>query len=218
MVSDLPITPFCLVIASSNLGKIREFTALLKPLGLQAQPQPVGFEVEETGSSFAANARLKAEAVALVTGQWALADDSGLEVRALDGAPGIHSARYANNDQARIARLLRELDVVNAKQRQAQQALDRAARFTASLAVANPQGTICLEVEGHCEGVILEAARGSGGFGYDPVFYVPQQQQTFAEMDNACKSRLGHRGRAFAQLEPKLRLLLSNLKNSRQPN
>ena len=195
--------PAVLVIASGNAGKVREFGALLADLGLQTQPQPVGLEVDETGTTFAANARLKAQAVALATGQWALADDSGLSVEALGGAPGVHSARYADSDAARIARLLRELAEAGALSPNA-----RGARFSAALALANPNGDIVLEVEGHCPGQILEAPRGEGGFGYDPVFFVPEADLTFAEMPRALKAELGHRGRAFALLKPQLQALL----------
>jgi XTP/dITP diphosphohydrolase len=193
-----------LVIASGNPGKVREFSHLLAGLGLEIRPQPEGLEVEETGSTFAENARLKATAVARATGAWALADDSGLAVEALGGAPGVHSARYADTDAARIARLLKELATAQA----ADPAASRAARFTAALAVADPSGTIHLEVEGICPGTILKAPRGSGGFGYDPVFLVDEAGQTFAEMAKAEKARLGHRGRAFALLDPQLRALL----------
>lgn len=200
--------PLPLVIASGNAGKIREFAALLAELPLAVQPQPPGLEVEETGSTFAANARLKAEAVALACGCWALADDSGLEVSALGGAPGVHSARWAESDTARISRLLAELAAANAERLAAGLPADRSARFSAALAVADPRGRIRLEVEGHCPGAILEAPRGSGGFGYDPVFLVPELGLSFAEMDKATKARVGHRGRAFALLEPELRTLL----------
>ena len=193
-----------LVIASGNPGKVREFSHLLAGLGLEIRPQPEGLEVEETGSTFAENARLKATAVARATGAWALADDSGLAVEALGGAPGVHSARYADTDAARIARLLKELATAQA----ADPAASRAARFTAALAVADPSGTIRLEVEGICPGTILKAPRGSGGFGYDPVFLVDEAGQTFAEMAKAEKARLGHRGRAFTLLDPQLRALL----------
>lgn len=193
-----------LVIASGNPGKVLEFSHLLTALGLEIRPQPEGLEVEETGSTFAENARLKATAVASATGAWALADDSGLAVEALGGAPGVHSARYADTDATRIARLLKELATAQA----ADPAASRAAQFTAALAVADPSGTIRLEVEGICPGTILEAPRGSGGFGYDPVFLVDEAGQTFAEMAKAEKTRLGHRGRAFALLEPQLRALL----------
>jgi XTP/dITP diphosphohydrolase len=189
-----------LVIASGNAGKVREFGHLLAELQLEIRPQPEGLEVEETGASFAANARLKAEAVARATGCWALADDSGLSVSALGGAPGVHSARYADSDEARIARLLRELEGAS----------DRSARFTAALAVADPSGTIRLEVEGICLGEILEEQRGTGGFGYDPVFFVPEAGLTYAEMDKQLKGRIGHRGKAFALLAPRLRKLLGS--------
>ena len=205
-------SPTPLVIASGNAGKIREFAALLADLPLEIRAQPEGLEVEETGATFAENARLKATAVALASGCWALADDSGLAVAALAGEPGVHSARYAASDPERIARLLRELEAATsaiARAAATTTATDRSARFTAALALADPSGAICLEVEGHCPGVILEAPRGAGGFGYDPVFLVPELGQTFAEMDKATKGRIGHRGRAFALLEPGLRQLLA---------
>jgi XTP/dITP diphosphohydrolase len=223
-------SPTPLVIASGNAGKIREFAALLADLPLEIRAQPEGLEVEETGATFGENARLKATAVALASGCWALADDSGLAVAALGGKPGVHSARYAATDAERIARLLRELEAVRAGLGEAAAAgarardpfppgddpltaasviADRSARFTAALALADPSGAIRLEVEGHCPGVILEAPRGAGGFGYDPVFLVPELGQTFAEMDKATKGRIGHRGRAFALLEPGLRQLLA---------
>ncbi|MFZ0409306.1 MAG: non-canonical purine NTP pyrophosphatase [Cyanobium sp.] len=257
--------PTPLVIASGNAGKVREFAHLLADLPLEIRPQPEGLEVEETGTTFAENARLKATAVALATGCWALADDSGLAVDALGGAPGVHSARYAVSDPERIERLLRELAAATgapatiatdtgatdtgATETVATETVAtetgaagtvtpdpaggsrgapasesplppapvgdpavpgprRSARFTAALAVADPSGAIVLEVEGHCPGQILEAPRGSGGFGYDPVFLVPETGLTFAEMDKATKGRIGHRGRAFALLEPELRQLL----------
>ncbi len=187
-----------LVIASGNAGKVREFAHLLAGLDLKIRPQPEGLEVEETGATFAANARLKAEAVARATGCWALADDSGLSVTALGGVPGVHSARYAATDAARIARLLRELAGAS----------DRSARFTAALAVADPSGAIRLEAEGICPGLILEQQRGKGGFGYDPVFFVPDTGLTYAEMNKELKGRIGHRGQAFALLAPQLRELL----------
>jgi len=200
--------PSVLVIASGNAGKIREFAHLLGSLPLELRPQPDGLEVEETGTSFAANARLKAEAVARAMGHWALADDSGLAVAGLGGAPGVHSARYADSDEARIARLLEELEAAGQAAAAEGRPADRRAAFVAALAVADPSGTIRLEVEGRCEGVILEAPRGSGGFGYDPVFFVPEADMSYAEMDRGLKGRLGHRGLAFALLKPRLLELL----------
>ena len=192
-------SPTVLVIASGNAGKVREFSALLADLDLDIRPQPSGMEVEETGHTFAANAALKAAAVARATGCWALADDSGLSVEALGGAPGVQSARYADSDAARIDRLLREL--AGARQRNA--------RFTAALALADPSGTVVLTVEGHCPGTILETPRGEGGFGYDPVFLVPELGLSFAEMDKEQKARVGHRGQAFRALRPRLEALLA---------
>jgi len=192
-----------LVIASGNAGKVREFGQLLEGLGHNIQPQPEGLEVEETGDTFAANARLKAEAVAQATGQWALADDSGLRVDALGGLPGVQSARYAATDVARIERLLQEL-----KEAGAENPASRSARFTAALALANPSAQVVLEVEGHCLGQILTECHGDGGFGYDPIFYVPEVGLTFAEMPKALKASIGHRGRAIASMIPHLSILL----------
>ena len=188
-----------LVIASGNPGKVREFEGLLSDLPLKVQAQPEGLEVEETGSTFSANARIKAIAVAAETGEWALADDSGLSVDALDGAPGVHSARYAPSDPERIARLLRALAVED----------NRSARFCAALCVATADGTVLLEVEGHCKGRITRSPRGNQGFGYDPIFEVNGTEKTFAEMSLLEKKAHGHRGRAFTMLEPRLRQLLS---------
>lgn len=198
MTSDPAAT--VLVIASGNPGKVREFTQLLSGQGVAIRAQPEGLVVEESGTTFAENARLKAEAVARATGCWTLADDSGLSVAALGGAPGVQSARYAPSDAERIARLLRELEGSG----------DRSARFTAALAVADPSGSVRLEVEGTCDGLILDSPRGQGGFGYDPVFLVPSTGLTYAEMDKSLKSRIGHRGRAFQALESRLQALLAS--------
>lgn len=121
----------------------------------------------------------------------------------------MHSARYADTDASRIARLLKELGEADRQRQQQGLPSDRRAAFVAALAVADPSGATRLEVEGRCEGVILEAPRGSGGFGYDPVFFVPEASLSYAEMDKGLKGRIGHRGRAFTQLEPELRELLT---------
>ena len=187
-----------LVIASGNSGKLREFEGLLSGLPLTVKAQPEGLDVEETGSTFTANARIKALAVAAETGEWALADDSGLSVDALGGAPGVHSARYAPSDAERIARLLQALESED----------NRTARFCAALCVAAPDGRLLLEVEGQCKGRITRSPRGDQGFGYDPIFEVDGTQKTFAEMSLKEKKAVGHRGRAFTLLEPRLRQLL----------
>ena len=190
--------PRMLVIASGNQGKIREFQGLLSSLSLEVVAQPDGIDVEETGSTFAANAQIKAEAVAKRTGHWALADDSGLSVEALDGAPGVHSARYAPTDAARIQKLLDALEG-NANRR---------AHFSAALCITDPEGNVLVEVEGRCDGLITTAPRGDQGFGYDPIFEVAGTGRTFAEMALSEKKSHGHRGRAFALLEPKLNQLV----------
>lgn len=189
-----------LVIASGNAGKVLEFQALLRHLPLEIRAQPFGLDVEETGFSFASNARIKAQAVAAATGEWALADDSGLSVKFLDGAPGVHSARYAPTDSERIAKLLNAM----------RPAADRSASFCAALCIAAPDGTVLAEVEGRCEGSITLMPRGDQGFGYDPIFEVNNTGRTFAEMDLATKKHHGHRGKAFTLLEPSLRQLIAS--------
>ncbi|MXW41469.1 MAG: RdgB/HAM1 family non-canonical purine NTP pyrophosphatase [Synechococcus sp. SB0668_bin_15] len=197
-----------LVIASSNTGKLAEFHELLQealPHGaVDVRPQPAGVTVEETGADFLANACLKATAVARFTGAWALADDSGLCVDALDGRPGVHSARYAPSNARRLERLLEEL-----AGRQ-----DRSARFITALALARPDGSIALTSQGISNGHILEAPIGEGGFGYDPLFWVPAVGLSFAQMTPAQKRRHGHRGRAFAGLQPQLAALLRHQADS----
>jgi XTP/dITP diphosphohydrolase len=201
----LPLNPPPrLVIASGNAGKVREFARLLVSMGLDISPMPQDLEVEETGATFAENACLKAVAVAQATGCWALADDSGLEVAALGGAPGVQSARYAATDGDRIERLLKDLARAEQDARKDQREGDRRARFVAALALADPRGQVVVEVEGVCEGTILPAPLGEGGFGYDPVFWVEEAGQSFAQMDPAVKARFSHRGRAFQALKPRL--------------
>ena len=159
--------------------------------------KPQEIEVEETGKTFIENARLKATEVAVATGQWAIADDSGLSVAALNGAPGVFSARYGNSDADRINRVLREMEGKP----------NRRAEFVCAIALSRPDGTIALETEGRCPGRILTEGHGDGGFGYDPIFYVESRGKTFAEMTNAEKERYSHRGIAFEQLMPQLKTL-----------
>ncbi|MBD2529188.1 RdgB/HAM1 family non-canonical purine NTP pyrophosphatase [Nostoc flagelliforme FACHB-838] len=183
-----------LVVATGNPGKLREMQAYLENSGWELTLKPEELEIEETGETFAANACLKASQIAKATGNWAIADDSGLQIDALNGAPGVYSARYATTDSERIARILRELG--NEKNRQAQ--------FVCAVAIARPDGAIVLESEGICRGEILHAPRGNGGFGYDPIFYVQELQLTFAEMTRELKRSISHRGKAFTALLPQL--------------
>ncbi|TAG97792.1 MAG: RdgB/HAM1 family non-canonical purine NTP pyrophosphatase [Oscillatoriales cyanobacterium] len=183
-----------LVVATSNPGKLKEMQVYLQDLGWELQLKPAELEIEETGETFIANACLKASEIAKATGEWSIADDSGLMVDALDGQPGIYSARYGSSDADRISRLLRELGSEQ----------NRGAQFVCAIAIARPDGTIALQVEGICRGEILHSPRGTGGFGYDPIFYVPAQQQTFAEMTPDIKRLYSHRGQAFQSLLPQI--------------
>ncbi|HSM82288.1 MAG TPA: RdgB/HAM1 family non-canonical purine NTP pyrophosphatase [Nodosilinea sp.] len=187
------------IVATGNPGKLKEMQVYLDDLGWQLRLKPEEIDIDETGTTFLANARLKAAGVARALGQWAIADDSGLEVHALGGAPGIYSARYADSDSARIERLLKELADCGDR--------DRSAQFVCALALANPEGDIVLETEGLCPGEILLEPRGTGGFGYDPIFYLPSLGQSFAEMSAAQKDAHSHRGIAFQQLMPALKAL-----------
>ena len=170
---------------------------MLEMVPLEVLPQPAGLEIEETGSTYAANARLKAETVARLTGCWALADDSGLEVDALGDRPGLYSARYAPSDSEKIHRLLHELG----------DSLYRGGRFVSAMALADPDGSIRLQGCGICHGTILREPQGSGG-GYDPIFWVREAGCSYAQMSAHLKSKLGSRGKAARELAPALRQLL----------
>lgn len=191
-----------LVFATRNAGKLRELAALVTPLGLEVVSVPLD-DVDEDRDSFAGNAEKKARAALTRSGLPALADDSGLEVDALGGAPGVHSARYSGHGPAaNNAKLVRELAGVPAAK--------RTARFRCVLALADVRGRLgeqTLTADGTCEGVILEAPRGSGGFGYDPLFLLANGQ-TMAELDHAAKNAISHRGRAMAAIEARLRAYL----------
>jgi XTP/dITP diphosphohydrolase len=190
-----------LLLATSNQGKLRELRAILEGVpvelvGLEdagAAPPP---RVEETGRTFLENARLKAHAYAAWSGLAAVADDSGLEVDALGGAPGVHSARYAGaeaSDQANLDKLLRELAGVPSER--------RTARFRCAAVLATPDG-LQWHAEAAWEGRIIKAPRGSNGFGYDPVFLPEGWDRTSAEVDAATKDAASHRGKAFRALRP----------------
>lgn len=187
-----------IVLATANPGKLRELQAVLAGLDFEIVPQSAfGVpEAEETGLTFIENALLKARNAALYTGLPALADDSGLAVDALGGVPGIYSARYAGagaGDRANIGKLLAELEGVPAER--------RTARFVCVLALlhhpADPTPLIC---QGSWEGTILTEPRGEGGFGYDPIFFVPGEQRTAAELEPAVKNQISHRGQALMLL------------------
>ncbi len=189
------------IIATHNVKKLAELERILAPLGISVQTaSQAGYslpEVDETGTTFAENARLKAESAMRATGRPAVADDSGLVVDALGGAPGVYSARYAGpdaSDRDRYEKLLRELaDVPDDR---------RTARFVSAVCCVFPDGT-SIDVTGACEGRIARAPRGDGGFGYDPVFLVGDR--SYAELTAAEKDEISHRGRALRALQDALR-------------
>jgi len=191
-----------LVIGTTNLAKGRELAELLQPYGfrvatLQDISDPI--EVVEDGESFAANAALKATEQARHLGCWVLADDSGLEVDALQGAPGIYSARYAGEnatDADNNAKLVTELAATPWEK--------RGARYCCHVSVADPGGTVRAESFGICCGRIRPVGAGSNGFGYDPLFEVLEYHRTFGELGPHVKRALSHRGRAMRAIVPKL--------------
>ncbi|GAC1333346.1 MAG: RdgB/HAM1 family non-canonical purine NTP pyrophosphatase [Isosphaeraceae bacterium] len=199
-------TPLELVLATRNLKKKAEMLRLIKPdwepnerlarlsiLTLEDFDDVP--EVVEDADSFLGNARKKAVETARFLKRWVLADDSGLAVDALQGAPGVHSARYSGvhgDDQANNQKLLLALaDVPDSR---------RGAAFVCALALADPSGAIRLETEASCRGVIIREPRGPGGFGYDPLFLIPEYHRTFGELSALTKHQLSHRSRAFARL------------------
>lgn len=194
-------TPGALVLASRNAKKRQELETILAPLGLAVEPVDAfaqAPEVAETGATFAENAALKSESVCRALGRPALADDSGLCVDALDGAPGVYSARFAGDgadDGANNARLLETLRGVPAEA--------RTARFVCVIALSGP-GWETEHFRGTVEGVILEAPRGAAGFGYDPLFFCPALGKTFAEANAEEKHAVSHRGKALAALRRRL--------------
>ncbi len=190
-----------IIVASKNKGKITEIAAVLAGLPVTVLDlDKFGDipEVEETGDTFTANAILKARHYAFFTGKACLADDSGLEVEALSGAPGVYSARYAGegaSDEINNRKLLNALSGVAPGKRNA--------RFRCVLAFIDTDGKI-ITADGVCEGVILEKPQGAGGFGYDPLFYIPELGQTLAEISVSDKNAISHRGQALRNMSVKL--------------
>lgn len=192
------------VIATKNKGKAKDFEALFNPFGIEVVTMfdvAPDMEIDETGTTFEENAILKAETLANALNTLVIADDSGLVVDALDGAPGVYSARYAgdHDDEANMVKLLENLQGVPTEK--------RTARFMCALAIAGPE-VATQTVFGTCEGVILEEKRGTNGFGYDPVFYVPQLERAMAELQPSEKAAISHRGNAIRKLADLLPTLL----------
>jgi len=187
-----------IVLATRNEGKVRELQQLLSGTGFQVVSLagfPNAPEVVEDGNTFEDNAIKKAREVAVAVGKTTLADDSGLVVDYLDGAPGVHSARFAgpgHNDASNNRKLLQLLSGVPPQQ--------RTARFCCAMAIATPDGQVAT-TQGTCEGIIIDELKGENGFGYDPLFYVPRYCKTFAELDSATKNTISHRGRALQKVK-----------------
>jgi XTP/dITP diphosphohydrolase len=181
-----------LVLATKNPGKLLEIKELVKELDYAIQTltdYPAIGDIPETGDTFIDNAAIKAATVAKLTGCLVLADDSGLEVKALNNRPGVFSARYAKTDKERILKLLAELKDVPADNRQA--------RFVCAIAIATPEGKI-ETVQETCDGIIGFEPKGTHGFGFDPVFYFPSLHKTFAELSRDEKAKYSHRGKALS--------------------
>lgn len=195
-----------IVIASQNPHKIRELRALLRDVQqidwLSLHHFPSYVPPEETGTTFEENARLKAEHAAKALGRWVIADDSGLVVPILQGAPGVYSRRYAGadaSDKENRIKLLQEL--------KGKSGIERSAYFECVLAAYHPSGQGKI-FKGLCEGFLLDEERGGNGFGYDPLFVKHDYHQTFAQLDETTKNRISHRRKAFDQLTPYLRSIL----------
>jgi XTP/dITP diphosphohydrolase len=195
-----------LVVGTRNSKKREEILEILAGVPVELRDLtafPAAPEVEETGKTFADNARKKATELALALGQWVLGEDSGLVVPGLQGRPGVYSARYAGkqgDDAANNARLLAELAPLPEDH--------RAAYYDCTAALSDPQGEVQAATEGRCHGVIVRQTRGTGGFGYDPLFLIPEYHMTFGELSSRVKHALSHRARALAQLRPTIRRLL----------
>ena len=191
------------VLATHNPGKLKEMGAILARFGVEVvSPKDLGLtvEVEETGATFAENAMLKAKAICAAAKLPAIADDSGLCVDALNGGPGVYSARYGGeglDDKGRYMLLLNNM----------RGQTTRAAHFACAIACAFPNGDT-LTAEGHCDGTIAFAPMGEGGFGYDPVFFVPEKAKTFGQLTAEEKSAISHRGRALESFVGKLETYL----------
>lgn len=197
-----------LVLATRNKNKVDEFRELLADLPIElcsALDFSETDDVEETGTTFAENALLKAKAVAEATGITALADDSGIVVDALNGEPGIYSARYGQEGWNAIQRyqyLLKNMEGIPQEQ--------RTARFVAALVLYNPLKKVAQTVEGITEGIVTTAPAGDNGFGYDPVFFVPEYGKTMAELPDEIKNKISHRARAIAALKPILQNIMED--------
>ena len=181
-----------IVLASSNKHKVQEINDIVKSKGMDIEfiLPPDGFDPIENGETFEENSLIKAKAAWAISKNWVLADDSGLCIDALDGKPGIYSARYAETPALRIERVLIELNGAE----------NRKAHFSCAMTLLNPNGEIAYKVQGICSGSIIKETRGTNGFGYDPIFLVDGDTRTMAELSEAEKNRISHRSVALNQV------------------
>lgn len=181
---------FKLVIATGNKNKVKEIKPLLESANIQIIELEGEFNPEETGNTFEENSYIKAFEAAKIMQIPALADDSGLVIDALDGMPGIYSARYAKTTELRIQRVLNELKDTEPDK--------KTARFVCAVSVVNPDGNVLFSHAGICEGLIIDKKMGINGFGYDPIFFIPELNKTMAELTLEEKNRYSHRGKAIS--------------------
>lgn len=181
-----------IVLASSNKHKVQEINDIVKSLNLPLEfiLPPEDFDPEENGTTFEENSYIKAKAAWDISKQWVLADDSGLCIDALDGKPGIYSARYAETPALRIERVLKELNKID----------NRKAHFSCAMTLLNPKGDIAFKTQGICNGTIIEETRGVNGFGYDPIFLVDGDTRTMAELSEEEKNQVSHRSVALREV------------------
>lgn len=192
-----------IVLASSNKHKVQEINDIVKTkygkeCNIEFVLPPEGFDPIEDGKTFEENSRIKAMAAWELTKSWALADDSGLCIKSLNGAPGLYSARYAETPQKRIERVLTEM----------KDKTDRTAEFVCAMTLINPQGEVAFACKGICKGSITQEPAGSNGFGYDPIFLVEGRTTTMAELSEEEKNRISHRSQALNQILDVLRTVL----------
>ncbi len=179
-----------IILSTSNPHKVKEINEIMDTNDVEFILPPDGFDPDETGTTFAENSLIKAKTAWELSHDWSLADDSGLCIDALGGQPGIYSARYAETPQKRIERVLKELDGIK----------NRKAHFTCCMTLIAPDGSIAFACEGICKGSIIEEAKGTNGFGYDPIFMPEGYNKTIAELPEDEKNRISHRSKALVKV------------------
>ena len=189
-----------IVLASSNKHKVQEINDIVKSMSIPVEfiLPPGDFDPDENGTTFEENSLIKAKAAWDISKTWVLADDSGLCIDALNGKPGIYSARYAETPALRIARVLKELDGIE----------NRNAHFTCAMTLLNPKGDVDYKIQGICEGTIIKETRGTNGFGYDPIFLVKGDTRTMAELSEEEKNQVSHRSNALRKVLEHLKSLV----------